>query len=179
MKKDFEKFQNDFYAEVEKSLPEFNDATHTFMITDKVPGTDKKSNDFLEVIFAFIDVTGKNRTESVLVNMTDNPEVAVAELNDIFKKEYPGFAHFNSLEEVIKTAIEVDDEDYNYQVCLEGDEDLALVYVNTHYDVLGNLLVTVRCPEEDYIETFTAKATPEEIESTVRLDIFGELDEAI
>ena len=177
MKKDFEKFQNDFYAEVEKSLPEFNDATYTFMITDKVPGTDKKSNDFLEVIFAFIDVTGKNRTESIVIDMTDDVKVAVTELNKYLKAEYPAFAHFNGLKDVITTAIEIGDDDNNYQVCLEGDGDLALVYVNTHYDVLGNLLVTVRCPEEDYIETFTAKATPEEIESTVRLDIFGELDE--
>lgn len=181
MKKNLKKFQNDFYAEVEKSLPKFYNRVHTIMVTDEVPGTDKKSEDWLEVFFSFVDATGKNRTESILIDMTDDVKVAVTELNKRLKENYPAFAQFNGLEDIIKTALDVDNEDYTYNVTIEPQEkgEPKQVYVTVHYDVLGNLMVTVSCPEVDYIETFTAKATPEEIESTVRLDIFGELDEAV
>ena len=120
MKREFQKFQHDFYAEVENRLPEFNEKVHTFMITDIIPGTDIKSKDSLEVIFGFVDATGKDRTESVLINKTEDVKAAVAEFNDILKEEYPAFAHYKNLEDVITTAVTVNDPDNIYTYTVQG-----------------------------------------------------------
>ena len=170
MNKDFLKFESDFYAEVKNTLPEFYKKVHKFQIVE--------TQGCLEVLFCFTNVTGKDLAESICLFDVNDVKDAINKLNTILKVDYPFFAHFNDLKDVIKTAIEIDDETNNYQVCLKGDTDTALVYVKTHYDELGNLLFTVFSSKANYINNFTTKDTPEEIESTVCLDIFGELDEA-
>ncbi len=120
MKKDFQKFQNDFYEEVENTLVNFNEHTHTLQIVE-APGIDGFPG-MLEVLFGFVDVTGKDRLESQLIENTDDVTKAVAEFNSILKEDYPAFAQYKDLEDIIETAVKVNDPDNIYTVTV-GDTD--------------------------------------------------------
>ena len=123
MKKDFQKFQNDFYAEVETRLPNFYKKVLTLQVTDDVQGVfEEKSEAFLNVLFGFTDVTGKSRLESVLINKTEDVKAAVAELNGILKEDYPAFAQYKDLEDVVKTVVEVNDPENIYEYTVQGTE---------------------------------------------------------
>lgn len=172
MKKNFEKFQSDFYAEVKKSLPKFYNAVDTLQLIKDEDGR-------LAVVFDYTDVTGKRCDGKIRFSGTTSTPIEnhICEINIELARFYPAWAEFDgSLECCIVTAMDVDNSENTYNVTIEPEEkgEPKLVYVTVHYDVPGDLMVTVSCPEADYIETFTAKATPEEIESAVRLDIFGE-----
>lgn len=119
MKKDFQKFQEAFYEKVQDTLAEFSSHTHTLQVT-KAPGIFEDEAGMLDVTFGFTDVTGKDRIESVLIEATDDVTKAVEEFNSILKEDYPAFAEFDSLADVIKTAVEVGNPDNCYQKRIAG-----------------------------------------------------------
>ena len=119
MKKNFSAFQNDFYAEVETALPNFCEKVHTIQVTLSPCILEPETN-MLNVTFGFTDVTGKERYETVLVENTTDVKAAVAEFNGILKEDYPAFAKYKDLEDVIKTAVEVKDPDNTYTYTVEG-----------------------------------------------------------
>ena len=168
-------FQNDFLAEVEKSLPKFNKAVNALMVVC--------DNNTIQVTFNYTDVTGKEINDGIELHSANDASGAVMQLNAVLADRYPAWAEFDgSLESCIVTAMDVDNSENTYNVTIEPKEDgePKLVYVTVHHNEFGteveHQMVTISCPEEDYIETFSTKKglTPEEIESTVRLDIFGE-----
>jgi hypothetical protein len=174
MKRDFQKFQNDFYAEVEKSLPKFYKAINALMVVC--------DNNTILVTFNYKDVTGKEMNDGIEIHSTMDASEAVMRLNAVLADRYPAWAEFDgSLESCIVTAMDVDDSENTYNVTIEPQEkgEPKLVYVTVHHTEFGveveHQVVTIECPEVDYTETFNDKVfTPEEIESAVRLDIFGE-----
>ena len=155
------------------------------MVTDNIPGTDKKSDDYLEVIFAFFDVTGRDRTESVLIERTDDVDTAIKSLNKTFKEEYPAFAHYKDLEDVITTAVTVNDPDNIYTYTVQGTNkstDRFKVYDLTLRirESDGELIVWYEDRDdpdseyEPYFDYDLSKWKPGAIEVDIEFELFDE-----
>lgn len=139
MKKDFTKFQSDFYAEVENRLPKFYKAINSLMVSQVNGVFEEKSSEFVAVDFEYVDVTGKGHTESILIHLGSDVVSTVGNLNNTLMEAFPAWGEFTDLDNCIATAIFYEDETNNYLVEVEGKElsvryEGGIIYV----DVVGD-----------------------------------------
>ena len=185
MKKDFQKFQNAFYKAVAENLPVL-DALSTYLHITPVAGVFEDEGPFLDVTFSYREVTGRENTESILIEATDDAAVAVERFRDELKKKYPGFVLFKSLEEAIETAIEVDDEDlcFNY---VSGENDTPSLTISISHKEWGvpdafqesshQRVYIVQNDEDQMTLDFNpAETTIEEMVKEVKQEFYGEWD---
>ena len=174
MKKDFQNFQNAFYEKVNNTA--IFSQVYTYLQITPYAANDQ----FLDVTFSYREVTGRENTESILIEATDDANVAFERFRDELKKEYPGFVRFNSLEEAIETAIEVDDEDLEFRYT-DLAENLPMVVYTNHRDLCmpcDHQNVYIVWDDEDQMRlTFNpAETTIEEMMKEVKQEFYGEWD---
>ena len=179
MKKDFQNFQNAFYKAVAENLPVL-DAVSTYLHITPVAGVFEDEGPFLDVTFSYRELTGRENTESILIEATDDAAVAVERFRDELKKKYPGFVRFNSLEEAIETAIEVDDEDLEFRYT-DFEKDIPIVVYTNHRDLCmpcDHQNVYIVWDDEDQMRlTFNpAETTIEEMMTEVKHEFYSEWD---
>lgn len=179
MKKDFQNFQNAFYEKVNNTA--IFSQVYTYLQITPVPGILGEST-FLDVTFSYREVTGRENTESILIEATDDANVAFERFRDELKKAFPGFVRFNSLEEAIETAIEVDDEDLEFRY-MDLDRDIPDIVVYTNHRDLcmpcDHQNVYILLDDEDQMRlTFNpAETTIEEMMTEVKHEFYSEWDE--
>lgn len=178
MKKDFQEFQEAFYEKVNNTA--IFSQVYTYLQITQRPGILGESQ-FLDVTFSYREVTGRENAESILIETTDDANVAFERFRDELKKKYPGFVRFNSLEEAIETAIEVDDEDLEFRYC-DLEKDIPIVVSTNHRDLCmpcDHQNVYIVWDDEDQMRlTFNpAETTIEEMVTEVKHEFYGEWDE--
>lgn len=178
MKKDFQNFQEAFYEKVNNTAIMCD--VFTYLHITPVAGVFEDEGPFLDVTFSYREVTGRENTESVLIEATDDANVAFERFRDELKKKYPGFVRFNSLEEAIETAIEVDDEDLEFRYT-DLAENLPMVVYTNHRDLCmpcDHQNVYIVWDDEDQMRlTFNpAETTIEEMMKEVKQEFYGEWD---
>ena len=178
MNTEFKKFQNAFYEKVANDSPVFSEIVTYLHITpvDGVIGEPK----FLDVTFSYREVTGREKTESIIIEATDDVNVAFERLRNELKKEYPGFVRFNSLEEAIETAIEVDDEDLEFRY-YNAEKDLPIVVYTNHKDLCmpcdhQNVYILWDDEDQMYLTFNPAETSVEDMVKEVKEQFYGEWD---
>lgn len=176
MNENFKKFQESFYEKVNNTAIMCD--VFTYLQITPFEGT--HGNKRLEVIFRYREVTGREKTESITIEATDDANVAFERFRDELKKEYPGFVRFNSLEEAIETAIDADDEDLEFNYT-DPEKDIPIVVYTNHKDLwmpCDHQNVYILWDDEDQmtLNFNPAETTVEEMVQEVREQFYGEWD---
>lgn len=177
MKKDFQNFQNAFYEKANDTA--IFSQVYIYLQITPVGGVFDDSK-FLDVTFSYREVTGREKYESIHIEATDDANVAFERFRDELKKAFPGFVRFNSLEEAIETAIEVDDEDLEFRYT-DLEKDIPIVVSTNHRDLCmpcDHQNVYIVWDDEDQMRlTFNpAETTIEEMMKEVKQEFYGEWD---
>ena len=170
----YTEFKCDFYDKVEERLNNFYQHLDFFQICAPEFG-------HMKVIFGYTELSGKNVIDHLYIHETTNVDNAIEELNMRLLENYPGFVHFESLEQAIEMALKEDDENNNYNVTISNCKNTRSLVVSicVSHILLGRVveeqMIHVSCDEEDYWEGFHMdKATIKDVVDSVRLDLFGE-----
>lgn len=126
MKKNFETLQNKFYFEVGADLWT---KVHTLQLL--------QDNGKYVALLGFTDVTGRNRTEEVVIDTINDTSSSDAKyLADMFRnrliEQYPGFVEFESVEEAVRAAIDGGDRELVYTF-----EDVEISYYHKDFGEEG------------------------------------------
>lgn len=177
MNENFQKIQESFYEKV-NNAPVIG-KIFTYLQITPVDGVSSE-NELLDVTFSYREVTGRENTVSVVIEATDDANLAFERFRDVLKKEYPGFVRFDSLEEAIETAIEVDDDELEFRYT-DPEKDIPIVVYTNHKDLwmpCDHQNVYILWDDEDQmtLNFNPAETTVEEMVKEVREQFYGEWD---